>query len=67
MHIDCDRCQVRGAACSGCVVTALLGAPPDGVRWDEEERRALGVLADGGLLPPLRLVTVVDGPRRHVG
>jgi hypothetical protein len=39
------------------VVTVLLGAPPDGVQLDDTERRALAALADGGLVPPLRLVT----------
>ncbi|MTD17363.1 hypothetical protein GIS00_25865 [Nakamurella sp. YIM 132087] len=57
MHIDCDRCEVRGRACSGCVITVLLGAPPEGVEWDENERAAIGVLAESGLVPPLRLVT----------
>ena len=57
MLIDCDGCAVRGVACSDCVITVLLGAPPDGVRLDDAERRALAVLADGGLVPPLRLVT----------
>ncbi len=56
MLIDCDRCEVRGLACGDCVVTALLGAPPDGVEIDADERTALGVLADAGLVPPLRLV-----------
>ena len=56
MHVDCDQCAVRGRACSGCVVTVLLGSTPDGVEWDETERAALGVLADSGLVPPLRLV-----------
>ena len=56
MHIDCDHCAVRGPACGGCVVTVLLGSTPDGVEWDETERAALGVLADSGLVPPLRLV-----------
>ena len=60
MKIDCDDCVIRGSACSGCVVTALLGAPPDGVEWDETERRALGVLAESGLVPPLRLVPVTQ-------
>jgi hypothetical protein len=36
-------------------VTALLGPPPELVLGVDEER-ALKVLADGGLLPPLRLV-----------
>jgi len=38
------------------VVSVLLGAPPEGVQLDETERRALAALADGGLVPPLRLV-----------
>ena len=63
MHVDCDRCQVRGVSCSSCVVTVLLGSPPEGVEWDESERAALGVLADTGLVPPLRLVTSLRGPQ----
>jgi hypothetical protein len=67
MIIDCDRCEVRGVACGDCVVTVLLGAPPEGVVLDHAERVAIGVLAEAGLVPPLRLVT--DGcesghPRR---
>ena len=56
MVIDCERCAARGPACGDCVVSVLLGAPPDGVQLDETERRAIAVLADGGLVPPLRLV-----------
>jgi hypothetical protein len=26
--IDCDSCSVRGSACGGCFVAALLGGPP---------------------------------------
>lgn len=55
MHVDCDSCSVRGAACSGCVITMLLGSPPEGVEWDETERAAMGVLADSGLVRPLLL------------
>jgi hypothetical protein len=55
--IDCEGCTAKGPACGDCVVTVLLGAPPDGVQLDETERRALAALADGGLVPPLRLVT----------
>ncbi len=66
MHIDCDTCTVRGAACSGCVVTVLLSMPHHGVDWDDTEQQALGVLAASGLVPPLRLVRAVDNPpRRH--
>jgi len=56
--IDCDSCLVRSAAaCGDCVVTVLLGAPPDGISLDDSERCALDVLAHEGLVPPLRLVT----------
>jgi len=57
MIIDCDRCEVRGVACGDCVVTVLLGAPPEGVVLDHAERAAIGVLAEAGMVPPLRLVT----------
>jgi len=60
-RIDCDTCVVRGLACHDCVVTVLLGPPPE-LTIDDEERRALDVLADSGLVPPLRLVEPVDGP-----
>ena len=60
-RIDCDTCVVRGLACHDCVVTVLLGPPPE-LGVDDDERRALDVLADGGLVPPLRLVQPLDGP-----
>jgi hypothetical protein len=68
MIIDCDTCQVRGAACGDCVIGVLMGAPdtaeaatelPSGapiVQLDAPEQRALAVLADQGLVPRLRLV-----------
>ena len=58
MLIDCDGCAVRDLACADCVVTVLLGGPPGVVDVDDEERRALDVLADSGLVPRLRLVPV---------
>ena len=64
MVIDCEGCTAKGPACGDCVVTVLLGAPPEGVQLDETERRALAALADGGLVPPLRLVT---GSKRRRG
>ena len=64
MVIDCEGCTAKGPACGDCVVTVLLGAPPDGVQLDETERRALAALADGGLVPPLRLV---PGSKRRRG
>jgi len=58
MIIDCDGCGVRGDACGDCVVAVLLGAPPD---LQADEQRALGVLAEAGLVPPLRLVAGTAG------
>lgn len=55
MLIDCDTCEVRGQACDDCVVTALLGTPSS-LEIDECEQQALQTLADGGVVPPLRLV-----------
>lgn len=60
-RIDCDTCVVRGLSCHDCVVTVLLGPPPE-LMIDDDERRALDVLAQGGLVPPLRLVEAVDTP-----
>src|SRR5579859_7672668 len=51
MLADCDRCELRDLACADCLITAL----PDGqAGLGEAERRALRVLAEAGLLPPLR-------------
>ncbi len=58
--IDCDRCSMRGIGCGDCMVTVLLGGPPYGVALDDEERRAIEVLAEAGLIPPLRMVSPVD-------
>src|SRR4051794_38271340 len=54
--IDCDRCSMRGVGCDDCVVSVLLGGPPRGVALDETERHAIDVLAEAGLVPPLRMV-----------
>lgn len=61
VHIDCETCVVRGPACGDCVVTVLLGPPPE-LSFDDDERRALSVLAESGLVPPLRMVAPVSGP-----
>ena len=60
-RIDCDTCVVRGLACHDCVVTVLLGPPPE-LELDDDERRTLDVLAESGLVPPLRLVQPLDPP-----
>jgi hypothetical protein len=50
MQIDCDTCPVRGSQCADCVVSVLLG-PPELL---EQEQQAVALLADRGLIPPLR-------------
>jgi hypothetical protein len=50
---DCRRCDRRGEACQDCVVAIV--EPLNGARYLEaEELRALRVLADAGVMPPLR-------------
>ncbi|MGW5269994.1 hypothetical protein ACWEQ4_15335 [Rhodococcus sp. NPDC003994] len=72
MIVDCGDCSVRGDACSDCVMSVLLGVPavpsasdvaPVGglaharrLRLEQDEQEAMRVLADGGLIPRLRLV-----------
>jgi hypothetical protein len=57
MIIDCDTCEVRGAACGDCVVTFFtIGMRPQTVEIDEDQTAAMAALAEGGLVPPLRLV-----------
>jgi hypothetical protein len=60
MIIDCESCRVRDLACGDCVVSILLGTT--GQRLDGAERTAIGVLADSGLVPPLRLVAPSERP-----
>jgi hypothetical protein len=79
MIVDCGECVVRGDACSDCVVSVLLGVPgmpsaPSGgpsdapfaarrLRLEQDERAAMDVLAESGLIPRLRLVgKVVPSP-----
>lgn len=54
LRIDCDTCAGRGAHCGQCVVSVFLGMPAPAA-LDPAERAALAALADGGLVPPLRL------------
>ena len=58
MLIDCDTCTMRAIACEDCVVTAILGRPP-ALEFDDAESTALAVLAEGGLIPHLRLLPQV--------
>ena len=54
--VDCDACPVRDLQCGDCVVTFLLSDQAPSTWLDPAEQLALGVLADSGLVPPLRLV-----------
>ncbi|MDX6261968.1 MAG: hypothetical protein QOH84_3656 [Kribbellaceae bacterium] len=68
MLIDCDACVMRGPGCRDCVVSVLLGMPPEqtSLRIDDEELAALDVLAQSGLVPPLRLVHAVSSVEPNV-
>ncbi|MCO6005693.1 hypothetical protein NE236_11935 [Actinoallomurus purpureus] len=60
MIIDCDKCELRNVGCADCVVTAMPVIPESGLEIGPLERRALGILAAEGLIPPLRLTISVD-------
>jgi hypothetical protein len=64
--IDCETCHVREVACGDCVVTVFLGNPGSSVDLDEAEQVAVGVLAQQGLIPPLRLVPEVAVTHRNI-
>jgi hypothetical protein len=66
MLIDCDTCIARDHACGDCVITVLLGGPPAPVELDDDERAAIGSLAEAGLVPPLRLVKPVEPRDRGI-
>ncbi len=53
--VDCNRCVARGAGCSDCVMSHLLGEVPGRLFLREPDLRAVEVLAEAGLVPPLRL------------
>lgn len=55
LHVDCDDCSARGPACGDCVMGALLGPVTGRADFGEDEQAALAVLADAGLVPPLRM------------
>ena len=57
MHIDCNECvRQYTEACRDCVVTHLLHDVAEPLVVDDERMEALGVLAEHGLVPELRLV-----------
>lgn len=48
MLIDCDTCGIRGAGCSGCLVTALLDTGSPAAALGPAEHRAIEVFARAG-------------------
>ena len=54
MTIECGRCEMRGIGCRDCAVT-VIESPNVTDCLTQEQLRALRVLADAGLVPPLRL------------
>ena len=61
MTIDCGRCEMRGTGCQDCVIAVLgprneagLSSAAAPAYLGEAEVKALGVLADAGMVPPLR-------------
>lgn len=60
MNIDCEQCTAAPLACGDCVVSVLLGMPefadPEQPAIADEHVAAVAALAQGGLVPPLRLV-----------
>ncbi len=76
MNIDCDQCTAAPLACGDCVVSVLLGMPefsiPESPAIADEHVAAVAALADGGLIPPLRLVVGANhgpnsGSKRRAG
>jgi hypothetical protein len=54
MTIECGRCEMRGIGCRDCAV-AVIESQNVTDCLTQEQLRALRVLADAGLVPPLRL------------
>jgi len=57
MLIDCNDCAMQHTrACQDCVVSFLLAETGGPIEVDGDQATALGLLADAGLVPELRLV-----------
>lgn len=54
--IDCSDCSLQAtSACDDCLVTFICGRDADeAVVIDVAEKRALRLLSDSGLVPPVR-------------
>jgi hypothetical protein len=73
MLIDCDTCAVRGAACAGCMMSAVLDASAADGRLEIAEHRAIEAFARAGFevdvlrVPATRrAVRLVPGGRRRI-
>ena len=55
--IDCDSCGAGPESCADCLMS-FMADPEYGqpIKFSEEEKDALTVMADVGLIPRLRLV-----------
>jgi hypothetical protein len=54
IKIDCDSCVMKNISCHDCVVTFLLEQPQI---LEKQEIKAFQVLANSGLVPPLRHIS----------
>ena len=54
IKIDCNSCVMKDISCHDCVVTFLLEQPQI---LEKQEVKAFQVLAESGLVPPLRHVS----------
>jgi len=62
MQINCDDCEMQYTeACQDCVVTHVLRDLGGPLEVDPDQAEALEILADAGLVAPLRLVPRPDG------
>ncbi|MDG4799544.1 hypothetical protein [Micromonospora sp. WMMD980] len=67
MLIDCDGCGIRGAGCSGCLVTALLDPDSPAADLGPAEHRAIEVFARAGFDVEVLAPTAAPAPRRAAG
>lgn len=54
MIIDCLDCQSRGLACGNCAAQAIISEESQPLDLGLAELRALRVLANAGMIAPLR-------------
>ncbi|WBB76975.1 hypothetical protein O7602_06925 [Micromonospora sp. WMMD1128] len=62
MLIDCDGCGIRGAGCSGCLVTALLDPDSPTADLGPAEHRAIEVFARAGFDVEVLPLTAAPAP-----